>query len=328
MFRGRHLLSGSLDFKKLSLKKKRYYNDCNMKKTTIIVIIITISLVIVSYIFGVREVNDVDPSISSFDQCIEAGYPSIDSYPEQCETPDGKRFVRNLPEDELENVISPITVKGEIVCLSHWDLSGPITLECALGLKSEEGDYYSLRTLDPSDMSIAMLPTGTHIEITGIFIPGSDKRYRTIGSIEVEKVEELLTFTDDRLSFLYPALFPAEYVTVHQWPPEVEVIDNFICPEISHDMGFSWRLRIETIDNREYCILEITEEIPGSIHTDYEYVIDDIKGYSVRMRLSLTYPDCENYAEPRRTFCINEREIFNPDNIVNRIIESMIIYNE
>jgi spore germination cell wall hydrolase CwlJ-like protein len=35
--------------------------------------------------------------------------------------------------DELEEVISPITVIGQFVCLKHWDTSGPQTLECAFG---------------------------------------------------------------------------------------------------------------------------------------------------------------------------------------------------
>ncbi|QQG37529.1 MAG: hypothetical protein HYS26_02755 [Candidatus Kaiserbacteria bacterium] len=32
-------------------------------------------------------------SINSFDECAAAGYPIMESYPEQCRTPDGRTFV-------------------------------------------------------------------------------------------------------------------------------------------------------------------------------------------------------------------------------------------
>jgi hypothetical protein len=41
----------------------------------------------------------VDPpsafsGIRNFEQCAAAGYPVMESYPEQCRTPDGRLFVR------------------------------------------------------------------------------------------------------------------------------------------------------------------------------------------------------------------------------------------
>ncbi|MDO8509136.1 MAG: hypothetical protein Q7S27_05635 [Nanoarchaeota archaeon] len=34
------------------------------------------------------------PEINSFEECVFAGYPVLETYPEQCKTPDGKTFVR------------------------------------------------------------------------------------------------------------------------------------------------------------------------------------------------------------------------------------------
>ncbi len=34
--------------------------------------------------------------INSFEECAAAGYPIMESYPEQCRTPDGKNFVREI----------------------------------------------------------------------------------------------------------------------------------------------------------------------------------------------------------------------------------------
>lgn len=39
--------------------------------------------------------------IISFEECAEAGYPVMESYPRQCITPDGRRFVETVPPDSL-----------------------------------------------------------------------------------------------------------------------------------------------------------------------------------------------------------------------------------
>ncbi len=36
--------------------------------------------------------------ITNYEECVDAGYPVLESYPEQCKTPDGKTFVRVLSE--------------------------------------------------------------------------------------------------------------------------------------------------------------------------------------------------------------------------------------
>lgn len=36
------------------------------------------------------------------------------------------------------------TLTGEHVCLPHADTSGPQTMECALGIKTDTGEYYAL----------------------------------------------------------------------------------------------------------------------------------------------------------------------------------------
>lgn len=38
------------------------------------------------------------------------------------------------------------TLSGEKVCLPHKDTTGPQTLECAIGMKTDSGEYYALDT--------------------------------------------------------------------------------------------------------------------------------------------------------------------------------------
>ena len=41
-----------------------------------------------------------DASVNSFEECIAAGNPAMESYPRQCRTSDGKHFVENIPGQE------------------------------------------------------------------------------------------------------------------------------------------------------------------------------------------------------------------------------------
>ncbi len=65
-------------------------------------------------------------SINSFDDCVDAGYPVQESYPERCATPDGKSFTRDIGNvlekvDLIEvtslqpgvEVSSPLTITGQ-----------------------------------------------------------------------------------------------------------------------------------------------------------------------------------------------------------------------
>lgn len=135
--------------------------------------------------------NEVDLSISSYEECIAAGYPALESYPEQCRTPDGKHFVRKLSEEELQEMIEPVVVRGQMVCLPHWDTSGPHTLECAYGLLDDAGNYYVISFSNLPHQVVVSVPMNTDVEVKGTLIPGSDSKYQSIGRIEVEEINEL-----------------------------------------------------------------------------------------------------------------------------------------
>lgn len=40
-------------------------------------------------------------TINSFEECQAAGYPVLESYPEQCAVPGGKNFIRDIPDDNI-----------------------------------------------------------------------------------------------------------------------------------------------------------------------------------------------------------------------------------
>lgn len=84
---------------------------------------------------------DNNDSINSFEECIAAGYPAMESYPRQCKTPDEKSFTEYIgnelektdlirinsprPNQEIE---SPIIIEGE--ARGYWFFEGdfPVVL--------------------------------------------------------------------------------------------------------------------------------------------------------------------------------------------------------
>ena len=51
------------------------------------------------------------PSVSSFDECVRAGYPVMESFPRQCRTPDGRNFVEQINGNQ-ESGISGMVLLG------------------------------------------------------------------------------------------------------------------------------------------------------------------------------------------------------------------------
>jgi len=72
-----------------------------MVKRVIVFILIAVGL---AWYFGFyqKEGKTLGSAISNFDECIEAGYPVLESYPRQCKTPDGKNFVEDIGAETIK----------------------------------------------------------------------------------------------------------------------------------------------------------------------------------------------------------------------------------
>ncbi len=69
-----------------------------MSKTGVLsIVILVVVLIAGGLLIGG---GDEDVEISSFEECAAAGYPVMESYPEQCRTPDGRSFV-----NEVESIV-------------------------------------------------------------------------------------------------------------------------------------------------------------------------------------------------------------------------------
>jgi hypothetical protein len=75
------------------------------------------------------------------------------------------------------------TVTGNLTCLPHKDTSGPTTLECAFGLKGDDGRYYAL-TESPDDL--LQQDFTERIKVRGVLNqPDAGSHYAINGSIAV-----------------------------------------------------------------------------------------------------------------------------------------------
>jgi hypothetical protein len=131
---------------------------------------ITISVLILLIVIGLLLAFDVgrqsaDGVIGTFEDCVKAGYPVMESYPRQCKTADGKNFtevittpatstpsvtatpttnpsqgtttasnlIKNISIAAGDSVKSPLNVKGEAKGPWYFEATFPIQLKDANG---------------------------------------------------------------------------------------------------------------------------------------------------------------------------------------------------
>jgi type II secretory pathway pseudopilin PulG len=111
-----------------------------------------------------------------YNYAFPAGYEEVDE------------ILQNDPLQIFDST-APFIVQGTVVCLPHRDTGGPITMECAFGLKDDQGNYYALYDPDPDYGKIGDIFTGAYVQITGLFEPGSHEKYQSIGTIEIWEVD-------------------------------------------------------------------------------------------------------------------------------------------
>jgi hypothetical protein len=75
-------------------------------------------------------------------------------------------------------------------------------------------------------------------------------------------------------------------------------------------------------DDRTYCVNVKHEGAAGSVYSSYTYITNK-NGKFVNVSFTLQYPNCNNYDEEQKNVCTNEREAFDIDAVVDRIVQSI-----
>ena len=139
------------------------------------------SVLIISAVLN-RETTD---DITTYEGCVVAGYPVQESHPARCVMPGNKSFTQPVSRQE-----QPITVEGTVICLLHKDTDGPQTLECAAGLRTEDGKYYSIHADIPDGTSLTgAAGNNRKVKVSGILKEEGNTRYQSEGAVTVHSFE-------------------------------------------------------------------------------------------------------------------------------------------
>ncbi|MDX1535185.1 MAG: Gmad2 immunoglobulin-like domain-containing protein [Candidatus Spechtbacterales bacterium] len=137
-----------------------------MKKNTLITIVILFMVFAVASLILIQKSDTPDTnninksSINNFQECADAGYPIMESYPRQCRTSDGDLFVEDIgnvieKQDDIrinnpmpgDTVSSPLLVRGEARGYWFFEADFPIKVldssgnELGAGIAKAQGDW-------------------------------------------------------------------------------------------------------------------------------------------------------------------------------------------
>jgi hypothetical protein len=76
------------------------------------------------------------------------------------------------------------------------------------------------------------------------------------------------------------------------------------------------------VDNRIYCVSAEYDGAAGSVFTSYNYTtLKDNR--LISLSFILRYNNCANYSQEKNQACTKEREAFDLDGVVDRIVQSI-----
>jgi hypothetical protein len=118
-----------------------------MEKNNFLIYIFGLAIIIVSiFLYTKKDALTPQKEVASFAECVEAGYPVMESYPRQCRDSVGNSFTENignaLDKQNLirvtnitpnQKIVSPLTITGEARGYWYFEASFPVRLEDANG---------------------------------------------------------------------------------------------------------------------------------------------------------------------------------------------------
>ena len=131
-----------------------------------------------------------------------------------------------------------IVLKGEHVCLRRLpDESGRILLDCAIGLRGDDDQFYGLRAADPNRRT-GFPEVNARVRVTGKLIPQSGNRYVEAGQIVYTSIESIAD-EPKPVTGTFVCVLP----TAHGAPP-VDKCRN----AVKTDRGLYWGLDMQSLD--------------------------------------------------------------------------------
>jgi len=137
------------------------------------------------------------------------------------------------------------------------------------------------------------------------------------------------TTNDQGITFQYPKELLAKYVSVAEWPPVIKIeTGTYSCQTTPQEISSMSDITSQRmVDDRTYCVNIKNEGAAGSTYSSYAYTTTK-NGKLVNVSFTLQYPNCNNYDEGQSQACTSEREAFDIDSTVDRIVQSIVAKQE
>lgn len=101
----------------------------------------------------------------------------------------GVLMITAFQKGEYEQLPARLSVSGEYVCLPHRGNPEVTTMECAFGLRADDGLYYALDMSLLSSTDWMEYPTGSRLQAEGPYLPDDgSSRYDIEGVINVTSI--------------------------------------------------------------------------------------------------------------------------------------------
>ncbi|HPN81574.1 MAG TPA: hypothetical protein PK412_03465 [bacterium] len=132
------------------------------------------------------------------------------------------------------------------------------------------------------------------------------------------------TTNRDGVTYQYPKELLAKYISIIKWPPVVKIeTGTYSCkttpPEVSRISDITSK---RMVDDRAYCVNVKHEGAAGSVYSSYAYTT--VKNDKlIKVSFALQYPNCNNYDDKQNEACVSERQTFDVDSTVDRIVQSI-----
>ncbi len=133
-------------------------------------------------------------------------------------------------------------------------------------------------------------------------------------------LDDWKTSNEGGVEFKYPETLTTKYIDAYEWPPTVTIADGeFSCAETPAESSLPSRIARRMVDSRIYCVEARSEGAAGSTYTTYTYTTAR-EGKLISLNFVLRYPQCLNYDDPKQSECQAERETFDLDGVIDRIV--------
>jgi hypothetical protein len=150
-------------------------------------------------------------------------------------------------------------------------------------------------------------------------------KYLVVQGTNLVETSQPATFLDQKtgISFTYPIQLPTKYITAQDWPPKVATTTGpFTCTNSGTVVTPTGMTKKITVGTREYCMTQQSEGAAGSTYNTYTYSTP-AKNVAATLSFTLRMVQCDNYDDPQKTECKNERQAFNPDNLADNILSTL-----